>query len=465
MPAVSALPDAPDRSSPTLDLVAYARDSRFEKLPEPVVDGAKRVILDILGCMILGTTLPPGEVMWRYVDSAAGAGPSTIAGRGTGVTAAYAALANGTAAHADELDCSIRTGGHPSALSVAAALAAGEAAGASGRELINAVVLSLDIGTRIFMAMGRRKTWLATHHLHSSVCFALGAALAAGRVLDLGPDELQYAMAIAGMSIQSPMALFDDATHMAKAFVHGQAAYAGVSGALLAQAGFQSTPGILETRNGLIDVWRTDDTDLSKLTEGLGARFAVLDTGFKYYSAGYPIHAPLHAVLRLMREHRLTAADITAVRVGLAPETAVTVDSSPTPSISVRHMLSVGAVLGQLSYREAHDPALLERPDVERFRSVIKIIPDPGLVVEGIERRASWVEIETGTGTFRLDNQLPPGHWETGGMPWPDAEAKFRELAALRLPDAAVGEVLTTVRSLESLESVARLGALLRTAD
>ena len=50
-------------------------------------------------------------------------------------------------------------------------------------------------------------------------------------------------------------------------------------------------------------------------------------------------------------------------------------------------------------------------------------------------------------------------------MPWPDAEAKFRELAALRLPDAAVGEVLAAVRSLESLESVARLGALLRPAD
>ena len=100
--------------SPTLDLVAYSRDSRFERLPEPVVNAAKRVILDILGCMILGTTLPPGEVMWRYVDSAAGGGPSSIVGRGTAVTAAYAALANGTAAHADELDCSIRTGGRRS---------------------------------------------------------------------------------------------------------------------------------------------------------------------------------------------------------------------------------------------------------------------------------------------------------------------------------------------------------------
>lgn len=451
--------------SPTLDLVAYARDSRFEKLPEPVVDGAKRVILDILGCMILGTTLPPGEVMWRYVDSSAGVGPSTIVGRGTAVAAAHAALANGTAAHADELDCSIRTGGHPSAISVAAALAASEAAGASGRELINAVVLSLDIGTRIFVAMGRRKTWLATHHLHSSVCFALGAALAAGRVLDLGPDEMQYAMAIAGMSIQSPMALFDDAAHMAKAFVHGQAAYAGVSAALLAQSGFLSTPGILETRHGLIDVWRTEDTDLGQLTAGLGERFAVLDTGFKYYSAGYPIHAPLHAVLGLMREHQLTAADITGVRVGLAPETAVTVDSSPTPSISVRDMLSVGAVCGGLSYRESHDPSLLERPDVQRFRSGIEIVPDPGLVVEGIERRASWVEIKTATGTLRLDDQLPPGHWESGGMPWPDAEAKFRELAALRLPDATAAEIVALVRDLDSLESVASLSPLLRSAQ
>jgi 2-methylcitrate dehydratase PrpD len=451
--------------SPTLDLVAYSRDSRFGKLPGPVVDAAKRVILDIFGCMILGTTLPPGEVMGRYVASSAGAGPGTIVGRGPAVAAAHAALANGTAAHADELDCSIRTGGHPAAPSVAAALAVCEAAGAGGRDLINAVVLSLDVGTRIFVAMGRRKTWLATHHLHSSVCFALGAALAAGRVLDLGPDQLQYAMAIAGMSIQSPMALFDDATHMAKAFVHGQAAYAGVSGALLAQGGFQSTPGILETRHGLIDVWRTEDTDLAKLTDGLGERFAVLDAGFKYYSAGYPIHAPLHAVLGLMREHQLTAGDIAAVRVGLAPETAVTVDSSPTPSISVRDMLSVGAVCGGLSYRESHDPSLLERPEVQRFRSGIEIVPDPGLVVDGIERRASWVEVETGSETLRLDNQLPPGHWETGGMPWPDAEAKFRELAALRLPDAAVSEIVALVRDLDSLESVASLGSLLRPAS
>lgn len=336
-----------------------------------------------------------------------------------------------------------------------------EAAERSGRDLVNGVALSHDIGTRVFTAMGSRPAWLRTHHTHSSAPLSLGAAAAAARLSGLSQLQTQYAMAIASMNVFSPAAFHDELKHMTKAMAHGQAAFAGVSGALLAMEGFEANERILESPHGLIDAWSTDETDISQLTVGLGEYFSITDTGFKYYSAGYPIHAPLHAALDLILEGEIAVDDIRSVIVRMAPQSAEIVDDRAMPSISLRDMVAVGMVVGKLDHEDAHDAAALDRPDVQRLRSVITIVADPELAEHSPERRCARVDIETGAQTFRSREYIPPGHWELGGMPWEAVQKKFTSLVAPRLGESTASDLISMVRKVEDLADVAELTALL----
>lgn len=449
------------RGDLTAQLAKYIVATDYAKIPDDVVDCTKRVLLDTLGCMVLGSTLPGGSIMEKYLRATGVVGNTTVIGSSLKTSTAYAALANGTSSHSDELDASHKSWGHPASLSVAAALAVCEAAERSGRDLVNGVALSHDIGTRVFTAMGSRPAWLRTHHTHSSAPLSLGAAAAAARLSGLSQLQTQYAMAIASMNVFSPAAFHDELKHMTKAMAHGQAAFAGVSGALLAMEGFEANERILESPHGLIDAWSTDETDISLLTAGLGEYFSITDTGFKYYSAGYPIHAPLHAALDLIREGEIAIDDIRSVIVRMAPQSAEIVDDRAMPSISLRDMVAVGMVVGKLDHEDAHDAATLDRPDVQRLRSVITIVADPELAEHSPERRCARVDIETRAQTFRSREYIPPGHWELGGMPWEAVQKKFTSLVAPRLGESTASDLISMVRKVEDLADVAELTALL----
>lgn len=441
-------------------LAAYARSTDFAKLPEEVVDRAKRVIADELGCMVLGATMPPGERMRSFVATIGGHPLSSVVGGGTRVPAGYAALANGTSSHSDELDGVHVSQGHPAGTSVAGSLAVAEQLGLGGRDLINAVVLSFDVGCRVLIGMGGGHAVRREHHVHGSPLYSLGVATAAGRLLDLDRVAIQYAMALAILNISVPGSFYDERNHMSKAMNQGQAAYAGVTGALLAANGFEGHERILETKDGLIDGWRTERTDVEAMTAELGESYSIMDAGMKYYSAGYPINAPLAGAFALLREHTIAPGDVSRVRVGMAPASADVVDNRSMPSICLQDMLSVGMVLGRLHYEDAHDEANLERPDVRRLRDVIEIVRDASLAEDAAARRVSWVEITTRDGqVHRGPERIAPGHWELGGMPWDDLGEKFASLVDPRLGPEATQRILAFVRDLERQDDLGALSA------
>ena len=439
-------------------VAAYARSTRFAKLPDEVVDRAKRVIADELGCMVLGATMPPGERVRSFVASVGGAPRSTVVGGGLRVSAGYAALANGTSSHSDELDGVHVSQNHPAGTSVAGALAVSEALSLGGQDLINAVVLSFDVGCRILMAMGGGHAVRREHHAHGTPLLALGVAVAAGRLVGLDQLPMQHALNLAALNIAVPASFYDERNHMSKALNQGQAAFAGVTGALLAAHGFEAHDRVLEAKDGIVDNWRTSRADIGLITAALGESYSIMDAGFKYYSAGYPINSPLAGAFALMKEHRLAADDIVAVRVGMAPASANVVDNRPMPSICLQDMLSVGIVLGRLGYDEAHDESNLRRPDVRRLRGAIEIVRDAHLAQDAAQRRVSWVEIVASDGqAYRGPERIAPGHWEVGGMPWDDLEEKFTSLVAPRLGPAASTRMFSFVRDLEIRDDLAPL--------
>jgi 2-methylcitrate dehydratase PrpD len=160
--------------------------------------------------------------------------------------------------------------------------------------------------------------------------------------------------------------------------------------------------------------------------------------------------------------NNIDAADIVSVTVAMASQAAEIVDARNMSSISVQDMVSLGMVRGRLTYEDAHDEAGLRSPEVQAMKAKVTVIRDPQLAALGSHNRASWVEIQTKDGTHRSAVHLPPGHWDAGGMPWADAEVKFRALVAPRLGVDVAAELIEVVRDIENYNTVVALSQLLR---
>ncbi|MBV6760344.1 MmgE/PrpD family protein [Rhodococcus opacus] len=236
-------------------LASYATATQYETLPGEVADRAKLIVFDQLACGFVGAELPAGRIIGRYVADMGGKPQSVVLGSPDRSSAPLAALANGTSGHADEFDSVHATSdflgtGHPAAIIVPAAAALAERQFCTGRDLVNAVTLGYDVGARVISVTGGLAPMMGNHGIDPGSLHSLGAAFACARLLGL--DESRHLFA-AALAVQQSVALnapYGERRHMSKAFVTGQAAYAGVTGAVLAAAGFEASDNIFEARAG-----------------------------------------------------------------------------------------------------------------------------------------------------------------------------------------------------------------------
>jgi len=203
-------------------IAQYAAAASFDALPDAVRTRAAQIVLDEMGSACFGVRRPAGELAARYVASSGGPPESRVLGTTLRIAAPSAALANGTAGHADEIDGAHVVGGHPGATLVHAAAAIAEKQHASGAELVTAVVLGYDIGTRLIAACGGLFDMKDRLRLHSDFLHAVAAAVACGRLLGLDPDRLCHAMALATFQANGLCSLFQERRHISKAFCNGQ---------------------------------------------------------------------------------------------------------------------------------------------------------------------------------------------------------------------------------------------------
>jgi 2-methylcitrate dehydratase PrpD len=436
-------------------LARYASATTADVLPAAVREQAKLVILDELGSAYFGAGRPAGRLAARYVGALGGRPESTVLGTSQRTSAPLAALANGTAGHADEIDGAHVIGGHPGATLVHASMAVAEHARSAGAELVNAVVLGYDVGVRLIAACGGLFGVKDRTHLHADFLHAVGAAVAAGRLLRLDPDRLAHAMALATFQANGLCALFHEQRHISKAFCNGQYASAGVHAALMAQAGLEGCVDVIGERHGLLDAWGVAG-GRDAVVAGLGHDYAIMGANFKFVRAGYPIHAAVEAALTLVREHGATPAEITAVAVGMPENAMRVVDDRAMHDICLQDTLAAALLRGGLRLSESPFPQVLTEPGFARLRALITLGVDSDLNAEQPDGRGATVTITVRDGashTARVDH--PRGHSLRGRVDWADLDAKWRDAVG----DRAAPWVATAAR-LDDLDTVEQLAAL-----
>jgi 2-methylcitrate dehydratase PrpD len=309
-------------TDPALTLAEHVCRTSFSDLPEPAAIATKRDILDTLGAMLGGSIAPGIAELAGLVNHWGGRQESSLLLLGGKVPAPQAALINATMGHALDFDDTFDRAGniHPGTSTLAASLAVAEMqGGASGRDLILAVTLGLDVAGRLALAATVDRGW------HRTAAFGIfGATAAAGKLLRLDVEQMVNAFGIAlSQAAGSRQCIIDGA--LTKRFQAGQAASGAVLAALLARQGFTGARDVFAGRFGFFPMYQPDGYDLDAIADGLGQIFRGIELSFKPYPSGRPNHAILDAALEIARQLDLASADagaeIAEVVITVSPQT------------------------------------------------------------------------------------------------------------------------------------------------
>jgi 2-methylcitrate dehydratase PrpD len=442
----------------TARLARYMVEARDRALPADVTREARHRILDTLSAMVSGAHLAPGEAAIRYIRLQGGTPEASVLTTDIKTSAVNAALANGMFGHADETDdFEPVTKAHPGCAVVPAALAVGEREGRSGSEVLRAVVLGYDVCCRFLMALGPDHV-RGTHRSAEGTSSTFGAAAAAASVARLDERGMRFALSYAAQQVSGIWSWARDTEHIEKAFdFAGMGARNGVTAALMVQSGFTGVADVLDGEHNMIEALSTEPRP-EEMTAELGRRFYVTETAIKTFSVGYPIQAPLDALLTLRRQHGLTPANVTRIVARLPEDGARIVDDRAMPDVNLQYALAVGLLDGTMSFEDSHSQARMKDPAVVAIRERIELVADRALL-DPAAPRSGRVEVTLRDGrTVTHFTRHPPGTKENPL----DTNGVNEKARGLMEPVLGADRARAVIQMTNQLETVANIRDLVR---
>ena len=303
------------------ELARFVVRTTFEDLPEAIAQKAVRHILDSIGAGTAGAIAPETTILTQTLHAAGeGSGAAPLWGRGEKMTPLNAALVNGTASHAFELD---DTGGcdHSGAVVVPAAVAALELAGrpVSGKEFITAVVLGYDIARRALEACGAYEPHNGAGFHSTGTCGPFGAAAAAAKILGLNALQTRHALGIASAYSGGLWACVHDGAQN-KRLHAGHAAQGGLMSALLARQGFTGpAQAFEEVWGGFNHSYAPTSSDPDAWLRDLGKNWKLARVSIKPHASCRSTHSSIDAVDNLMAKYGFKADEIAEILIIINP--------------------------------------------------------------------------------------------------------------------------------------------------
>jgi 2-methylcitrate dehydratase PrpD len=432
----------------------FAQQPALRALPPQVLHHAQRAVIDWYASLHAGLATPAVQVLEATMADDLDRGTARLA-LGRAATARAAALINGTAAQAAEVDDSFRDAMlHPGAATIAAALASAQATKATGADFLRAVVLGYEVSTRIGVVMGRPhyEFWHNTGTIGS-----FGAAAAAGSLLGLTEDAFAQALALAATFTAGLQQAFR-CEPMAKPLHAGRAAEAGVLAAQLAARGMRSSLDVLEGEAGLGQAM-SNGPGWSQIGATLGSDWHITQLTFKNHIGCGHTFAAIDGALALQQQHGFTHADIQAVHLGVYQPTLdiaphVEPQTADQARFSLHYMVASALVHGSVRL-PAFKPERLDDPAtrslMKRISKALDLEVDAGFP----RRRAARVTITLRDG--RVLAHLQPDRKGDPELPLSDAEleSKLLELAAPVVGEPEARMLLARIWALTSSGTLA----------
>lgn len=331
------------------------------------LERAKNAMIDTMGCMVIGHHHPATQCSLTAV-SQWGTGKSTVIGLLKQLPSPWAALVNGTAAHALDLDDynEFPSFSHPSAVLLPALLALGEEQHKSGAEVLDAFIVGLEVLMRVGEAVNGQHYNLGWHA--SATIGVFGAAAGCARLLGLDPNAVSVALSIASSCAAGYSSQFGT---MTKPLHIGLASRSGVLAAQLAKTGMTASANTLDGKWSFLSLLSTPEAQGFDAPLGkLGKPLAIHEYGLsiKRYPCCSATHRAIDGVIALRTLHCLSPTDVVSITVrirsnyiDLLPFTFPR--NSSEAQFSMPYCIALALVTGNVSH-EDFTPEALQRPDV-----------------------------------------------------------------------------------------------------
>jgi 2-methylcitrate dehydratase PrpD len=450
----------------TQRLARFALELNYKRIPAAVIDRAKACILDTLAVSLYGSTKPWSRTVSEFVRDSGLRGRSTVLGENWMAQPAQATLANGTMAHAFELD-NVRQPGagvHPGATAFLPAFAMAEEKKVDGKALLSAFVAACEVMSRIGVAAGNS---LERRGFHApGLTGTFGAAVAAGRLLGLDEKKMVNALGIAG-SYSGGLIEFSRCQEgaMIKRLHLGKAAEGGVTAALLASRGFAGPESILEGKFGFCRTF-SDSPKLSYLTHRLGRTFESLNICIKRCACHINAHAPIEALQKLRDEIEFKPEDIREIVV-VGIEKLVTHHAIYQPKDLMMAQYSIPFCVALSLYFDPTDPDSFDDKKL-KDKKILAMMRKVRLKCDHEIERKGWDRAARVTVVLanKQRHSALVVHFKgtpKNPMSQSEIEDKARKLTRALLPARQLERLVEAVENLEKVDDVSRIEEFLRT--
>lgn len=457
----------------TAYVAQFIAGTQARQIPADVMHLGKRSILDGIGLALAGNAAETGHIVRTYLKSLGCPINSgcTVIGTDLKVPARFAAFANGIAIHADDYDdtqlavAKDRVYGlltHPTAPALPPALALGELGERSGRDVLTAYQVAVEVETKVAEAIDPRHY---DEGFHSTATIgAIGATACAAKMLGLGVDEVRRAL---GIGASQAAGLRENFGTMTKPFHPGRSAESGIVAAEFASLGWTATPIVLEAGRGFFEA-AGGGYDPGAIDGKLGNpwTFAFPGVSIKPHPSGSLTHPGMGKMLDLIRKFDIRPQDVVRVRVGTNRHMPnALIHHRPTNELQAKFSMEFCMAILLLERKAGlaeFTDKVVNRPDVQKMIEKVEFGVHPEAEAAGYEKMTTIIDIELADGkkiSGRADfSKGSPAN------PMSDAEVagKFRECAAWGgLPKANAEKVVDLVFNFEKTKNVRELMRLL----
>ena len=447
----------------TSSVADYILELEYNALPAKIVEHVKDIILDQIGCQLIGSILPWNRKILSYAQDYHSSGSCTIFKYGFKMHPELACLVNGSFGHGFDIDDLSREGEHhPGVGSVAPSMALGEERNATGKDVILAVYVGWELSSRLGLATQPELMDRGFHMMGTLGTF--GSTFSACKMLRLGKREIINAMGIAG-SLASTINQFSIGGGDVKRLHGGIGAASGIRASLLAEKGFTGPSEILEGKKGFCNVF-AGTPKLDRMMEDIGKTYLVSNACYKVYASPAPLHGPIQATLEILKEFDLKADQIKMITVGTSKFVVGHLGSigpRPRDLLAAQYSMHFNialTILRQENSVKAFIDADLDDPEILKLAERVRAVVDPEIDATWPHKMGGRITIETFPGkVYSRKVDFPKGTPENP-LSREELDRKFLDNAKSALDKDQYLDALKVLRNLDRLE---RLDALIET--
>jgi len=424
----------------------------YDNLGQPAIEAARRLVLDGIAIAIAGTEEEAIHILAAHHKEQGGGAQATAIGNGFRLNTVSAAALNGAAMHVLDFEPMWSPANHALSTTLAGVLALAEARGATGREILTALVKGVEMQGWIRQASGQFEASTSRFHPPGAVG-PLGAAVAAGHLLKLDPGQLANAVGIAASRAGSVLA---NAGTMTKSTHCGHAAALGLEAALLAARGFTANAAVFEAAQGYVPAFYGDGFKIDEML-GFGcAPFRIVDPGYaiKMFPSQFGTHFGITAGLTL--HPQIPGASAIRRVLLTAPVMAYVNRPRPTKGLegkfSLQYTAAAALLDGKVGIRTFTD-ARLAKADMQDVLGKFEVVLDPAIAGR-FEDMHVLLRVELDGGRV-LETRCngPRGKWGTPTISEAEHLVKVRDCLATKLEPAKAESIIGLARQIDDLDA------------